>query len=93
MTRKRFIRLVMAYGIQRNEAQRMAMEANKRCRSYTEAYEAMRVGLVFRKMGNRLAKASVKLRKAATKAGEQIRKFVADANDFTGGLKNEDPGD
>lgn len=92
MTRKRFIRLVMAHGIQRNEAQRMAWVANISHSSYAEAYDAIRVVLVFRRMGASFAAASCKLREAAIKAGESIRTLVANMNAFTGGMNNEDPG-
>lgn len=93
MTRKRFIRLVMAYGIQRNEAQSIAWAANRRFRSYAEAYAAMHTGLVFRRMGARFAEASVRLRDAASKAAYQFRKLVDGMNAFRGGLQNEDPCD
>ena len=92
MTRKRFIRLVMAHGIQRNEAQRMAWVANISHSSYAEAYDAIRDVLVFRRMSASFANASRKLSEAATKAGEAIRTIIANMNAFIGGMSNEDPG-
>lgn len=38
MTRKRFIRLVMAEGIQRNQADELRMRLMLMCNSYDEAY-------------------------------------------------------
>ena len=92
MTRKRFIRLVMAHGVQRNEAQRMAWVANISHSSYAEAYDAIRVVLVFARGCALFAAASCKLREAAIKAGESIRTLVANVNAFIGGMSNEDPG-
>lgn len=43
MTRKRFIRLVMAEGIQRNQADELRMQLMLMCNSYEEAYTRFRM--------------------------------------------------
>ena len=43
MTRKRFIRLVMAEGIQRNQADDLRMRLMLMCNSYEEAYARFRM--------------------------------------------------
>lgn len=43
MTRKRFIRLVMAEGIQRNQADELRMRLMLMCNSYEEAYVRFRM--------------------------------------------------
>lgn len=43
MTRKRFIRLVMAEGVQRNQADDLRMRLMLMCNSYEEAYARFRM--------------------------------------------------
>ena len=51
MTRKRLKKLIMSYGYQRNEAERMVWDANKVYTSYNRYYSDHYIGFVFNKVG------------------------------------------
>ena len=58
MTRKRFIKLMMSYGISRNEAVKIAADYNSRNVPYETAYkkEALhRLDLTFKRLGKSFA--------------------------------------
>ena len=54
MTRKRLKKLIMSYGYQRNEAERMVWDANKAYTSYDQYYSDHHFGFVLKKIGIKL---------------------------------------
>ena len=66
MTRKRFIKLLMSRGLQRNEAQKKAEEYNSKNVSYSDAYMHFCVSVSF-----------ANLAKSFNNVGECIRKATA----------------
>ena len=92
MTRKRFIRLLMAEGVQRNKAHEVAWTTQKSGVSYADAWFTMQHHLPIISF-----KISVKaLRKAALEAGEAIRRIAARfsaISELAGGWEHENTGD
>lgn len=72
MTRKRFIKLVMSYGKQRNEANTIAALYRLRGLPYKEAYKDYRLIYGFQSALNNLSK-------SARAFGDNIRKVAAAA--------------
>lgn len=66
MTRKRFIKLLMSRGVQRNEAQKKAEKYNSKNISYSEAYMHFCVSASFANLG-----------KSFNKFGEAIKQATA----------------
>lgn len=76
MTRKRFMRLVMARGIQRNEAARMAQNVAA-FSSYDRLYAHYGVLLAFRPLSTSLRKFGRAVEKAAKAFGDSFAVFKA----------------
>lgn len=74
MKKKRFMRLVMSYGVQRNEAERMALNVGA-VGSYEEFYANLRLALIFRP----LARAFEKIYKAAADTARRAFDGIAAA--------------
>lgn len=92
MTRKRFIRLVMAEGIQRNKANEIAWTTQKSGVPYADAYFCMRHPFIA--SFNKTVEA---FRRAAVTAGEALRRIAAQFRaiaEYAGGWEqHEDTGD
>lgn len=76
MTRKRFIKLLMSRGLQRNEAQKKAQQYKSKNVSYSEAYMHFCVAVSF-----------ANLAKGFNNFGECIRKATAGLAKFAEALK------
>lgn len=68
MTRKRLVKLIMASGIQRNEAQRLACRNIRTFGSYSEMWKApgFRLALGFSHIGTSMKKAAKLVSRAIT---------------------------
>ena len=95
MTRKRFIRLVMAEGIQRNRANEIARTVQKSGVPYADAYSTMMNPFI------KLRKSWEKMQEAALRAGDAIRRVLQKINEAVesailygmGGQNDEDLSD
>ena len=76
MTRKRFIKLLMSRGLQRNEAQKKAEEYNSKNVSYSDAYMYFCVSASFANLG-----------KSFNKFGEAIKQATAGLSKLAEALK------
>lgn len=81
MTRKRFVKLLMAQGMQRNEAQAKARIVQEIGCSYNEAF----VALMMPNITVTFTAAVEILKDAIIKAGEAIRSFAEKLHDKAGG--------
>lgn len=92
MTRKRFIRLLMAEGIQRNKANEIAWTTQKSGVPYADAYFCMHHPFIAS-----FNKTVGQLKKAAVTAGETLRRIAAQFRaiaEYAGGWEqHEDTGD
>lgn len=84
MTKKRFIKLLMSKGIQRNEAQKIAARYNLRNIPYEKAYSDFLlkngVSLAFKRLGQQAENLNAALRNiscAAKQAISQIKEGIA----------------
>lgn len=71
MKKKRFLKLVMSYGIQRDEAARMAARVGK-FGSYEALFLSLRPSLAFWQMGAAVRKAGRTIRQAARAFGDMF---------------------
>ena len=92
MTRKRFIRLLMAEGIQRNKANEIAWTTQKSGVPYADAYFCMHHPFIA--SFNKTVEA---IKKAAVTAGETLRRIATQFRaiaEYAGGWEqHEDTGD
>lgn len=78
MTKKRFVKLMMAHGIQRNEACKIAITYSSQNISYSYAYMDYFLKSSFRSIGE-----------AFRKFSEELKEMILSFNATKEGLKNE----
>lgn len=85
MTKKRFVKLLMSEGIQRNEAQQIAARYNSRNIPYTRAYSYYALGFGFRRGLKKVARSFENL-------GEQTKQALRSFAELQEALANAERG-
>jgi len=77
MTRKHLKKLIMSYGYQRNEAERMVWDANRVYTSYDQYYSDHHFGFVLKKIGIKLRSSFKDVKKNIEVATNEMKKALA----------------